>query len=219
MAGSDQQVLFALEHEGQGKGAPELLERTRHRQFRVGAIGQLPRHPQRHGLGIGLRLGQVTVLGKVGEHLAIILDNAVMHHGHAISRMRMGVLLGRRAMRRPPCMPDADPACQRLEAELLRKVAELALGAAAGNIAILQRRHASAVIPAIFETLERIHQANSNRFAAYNADNSAHAICPSLPAGSPASWLRRLRKFPWPDLACSPDARAPGPVHRLRHPG
>src|SRR6187402_2753130 len=80
----------------------------------------------------------------------------------------------------PAGMADADAAAQRLEVELGGQVAQLALGAAAGNVATFQRRHAGAVIAAIFEALERIHQTGRNGFAAYDADNAAHAISPWL---------------------------------------
>ena len=69
-------------------------------------------------------------------------------------------------------------AVERLEAELLRQVAQLALGPAAGDRPPLQRGDARAVIAAIFEALERIHQPGSNRRAADDANNTAHGYFP-----------------------------------------
>ena len=50
--------------------------------------------------------------------------------------MRMGVALGRHAVRRPARVADADRAGQRLAAEPRLEVAELALGAAALDVAV-----------------------------------------------------------------------------------
>ena len=88
--------------------------------------------------------------------------------------MRMGVALGRRAMRRPAGVADADVAVERLHAELGREIAELALGPAARDGAVLERRDAGAVIAAIFEPPQRIDQARRNRLDADDADDAAH---------------------------------------------
>ena len=47
----------------------------------------------------------------------------------SLGGVRMGVVVGRRAMRRPAGMRDADRAGQRMRRELAREVVELALGA------------------------------------------------------------------------------------------
>ena len=77
---------------------------------------------------------------QLGAQFAEILDDAVVHDRELLGRMRMRVVLGRAAMRRPARVADADRAGERLAAEtLLRDCLQLALGAPAR-----QRAHAPA---------------------------------------------------------------------------
>ena len=174
VAGGDQQLLLALEHEGQREGAAQLLERARDRHLGIEPAVDLARHPERDGLRVGLRLGQVAVLGEVGEQLAEILDDAVVDHRDLVGRVRMGIALGRRAVGGPARVADADHAVERLDAQLCREIAELALGAAARDLAALERRDAGAVIAAILEPLQRIDQARRDRFDPDDPDDAAH---------------------------------------------
>ncbi|MNL15459.1 hypothetical protein D3C87_1364460 [compost metagenome] len=187
MPGRNEQPILALEHEGQRKCALELLEGPRHGQLRLGAIVQFARHPQGHRFRVGLGLRQVTVLRQVGQQLAEILDDAIMDNGHALGGMGMSIGLGRRAMRRPSRVPDADMPLERLHAQLAGKVSQLALGAAPGNGATFQRGDARAVIAAIFEALQCIHQAPGHGSITDNSNNAAHLISPWLP-----SWRARV---------------------------
>ena len=71
--------------------------------------------------------------------LAEILDDAVVHDGEFLGRMRMRVVLGRAAMRRPAGVADADRSGQRLARQFLFEIPELAFGAAPRQRAVFKR--------------------------------------------------------------------------------
>ncbi len=124
------------------------------------------------GVGIGAELRAIVL--ELLAQLAEILDDSIVHHREAVGGMRMRVALGRTAMGRPAGVADADRAVERLALEPAFEVAQLALGAAAGQVTALERGHACRVIAAIFEALERIDELHRHRLAAEYADNPAH---------------------------------------------
>ena len=105
---------------------------------------------------------------------AEILDDAVMHDRDLVGGMRMRVVFGRLAMRRPAGVADADVAVQRLAVEPVFEVLQFAFGAPARQRAVLERRDAGGIIAAIFEPLQRIDQLAGDRLMAENSNNSAH---------------------------------------------
>src|SRR3954462_5245847 len=92
----------------------------------------------------------------------------------------MGVILRRPAVRRPPRVSDPDQALERLLLQPVFKITEFAFGAAAREMAILQRGHARGIIAPVFEPLERVDQLHCHRLAAEHADNPAHGAAVSL---------------------------------------
>ena len=58
------------------------------------------------------------------------------------------------------------------------EIAQLALGAPARQLAMLQRGHPRGIVAAVFKPLERIDEQRRNRLTPENADNSAHASSP-----------------------------------------
>ncbi|MGK2228110.1 MAG: hypothetical protein ACI9GK_001940 [Devosia sp.] len=174
VSGRDQQPLIVAEHEGQSEGAAQLFERIGHGLFGLSAPGQFARHPERHGFGIGLGGGLIAILGQIDQHVAVVFDNAVMHHTNAIGGVWVGIELSGGTMGGPAGMANADRARQWFGRQFLGQIAQLALGAAAGDIAISQRGDAGAVIAAIFQALERIHEAFGNRLIANNTNDTAH---------------------------------------------
>ncbi len=93
---------------------------------------------------LGVRLGRKLMAFSTQflAQLAEILDNAIMDDGYSIGRMRMRIILGRPAMRRPARMADADLALQRLFGEQQLQVLQLAFGPAAGEATGFERRDA-----------------------------------------------------------------------------
>ena len=146
-----------------------------HRQ-RIGALqpARAPRRPPRpacmprcrlqvdqlrHRLGVGLGGELLPRALQLGAQLGVVLDDAVVHHGDARGAVRMGVALGRRAVRRPARVADAGGAGQRRAVQRRGEVAELALGAAALDLAVDQGGDAGAVIAAIFQPPQRLQDA------------------------------------------------------------
>ncbi len=176
VSGADHQILFAREDESERERAAHLRQRRFHRLDRLDAALEQIVDQMQHDLGIGLGLEDRALLLQRLAQLAKILDDAVMHDGDALGRMRMRVVLGRPAVGGPAGVADAGVAHERLGAQARFQILQLALGAAALETVAFQRRNACGIITAIFKTLERIHQLLRNRSPSQNADNAAHAV-------------------------------------------
>ena len=129
----------------------------------------------RNEFGIGFGTELVIALEQGGAQVEVILDDAVMDDGDGAGLVRMGVALGRTAVRGPSRMADADATRERRLVDELAQVAELADGApdihAAGRG---QRRDAGRIVAAIFEAAEAAEQ-DWRRFARADiTDYSAH---------------------------------------------
>ncbi len=106
------------------------------------------------GVGIGGKFG--ALLFEFAAQLSKILDDAVVHHRELFGGVRMGVVLGRPAMRRPAGVADADGAIERLAHEPGFEVFQLALGATPRELAAFERGDARGIVAPVFEALERI---------------------------------------------------------------
>ena len=95
--------------------------------------------------------------------LAEILDDAVVDDRDLGAHVRMGVALGRPAVRRPARVADAGAPCERLVQQAAFEIAQLALGAAALEVAVLDRGDAGRVIAAILEPAQRIDEIGRDR--------------------------------------------------------
>jgi hypothetical protein len=136
-------------------------------------------------VGLGRKLGALAF--QLAPQLAEVLDDAVMHDGEPIGRMRMRVVLGRAAVRRPARVADADRSGERIARELCFQILELAFGAPPRQHAVLERRHAGRIIAAIFEALERFDELRRDRLAADDSDDPAHRVDALLrPAAKPS---------------------------------
>jgi hypothetical protein len=125
-------------------------------------------------LGVGLRREGGATGDQLVLQLGKVLDDAVVHDGNAIDEMRMGIGLGRRAMRRPACVGDADRAGERFFGEALFEIEQLAFGAAAHQLAVDDGGNAGGIIAAVFKALQGIDEAAGNRLVSDDTDNSAH---------------------------------------------
>ena len=127
-------------------------------------------------VGFGRKLGALGF--ELAAQLAEILDDAVMHDGEPIGRVRVCIGLVRPAMRCPAGVADPDRAIERFADEFLFQIPELALGAPARQHANLKGGDAGGIIAAVFEALERIDQQRRDRLAADDFDNAAHKTVP-----------------------------------------
>ena len=96
-------------------------------------------------------------------------DDALVH-------VRMGVALDGLAVRGPARVADADVALQRLVGKAQLEVLQLALGAAAVQVAVLDGGDAGRIIAAIFEPPQRVDEVARHRLLSENADDAAHAL-------------------------------------------
>ena len=142
------------------------------------ALLHLVGHEMRHHLGVGLGRELGAAGFELGAQFGEILDDAVVDDRDLVGRMGMGIDLVGTAMGRPAGMADADGARQRLLGEPDLEIAQLAFGAAAGQVAGLQRRDPGQVIAAVFQPLQGIDHARRDRLAAEDSDDSAHQAYP-----------------------------------------
>ena len=178
-ARADQQIFFAGKQEREREGAAQPRQRRIDRLDRRTALLHLVGDEMRDhfAVGLGRELGALGF--ELAAQLAEILDDAVVHDGEAVGRVRMRVGLVRPAVGRPAGVADADRAIERLAREFLFQISELALGAPAREHAVLEGGDAGGIIAAVFEALERIDQQRRDRLAADDSDNAAHASGPS----------------------------------------
>ena len=117
LARADQQILLAGEQEGERKSAAQprqcALDRLDRRRAALHFLGDQMRDDL--GVGLGRELGALPF--QLAAQLAEILDDAVVHDRELVGRVRMGVVLGRPAVRRPAGVADADRAGERFARE------------------------------------------------------------------------------------------------------
>ena len=192
LAGADHQVALPLEQEGQRERAVQPRQRGAHRLDRGHALTDQVAGQLRHGLRVGLRLGDDTVLGEFGPKLAKVLDDAVMDHRDGTVAVGVGVRLRRRAVGRPAGVADAGAPFQRIVHQRVRQVHELAdLAPAVQRAVVVDGGDARAVIAAVFQPPQRLDQLRAGLVAAQNAHDPAHLSRSPAPNPPPRSLLPR----------------------------
>ena len=95
------------------------------------------------------------------------------------SRCGMRVLFGRTSVRRPARVADAVGAVERLEANDLFEVAQLAFRAPdLQAIAIAGYSDASGIVSAIFQTTQAVNDDRNDAFISDVSNNAAHVLTP-----------------------------------------
>ena len=165
---------MVAEQDGEREGAVKARQHRGDGRLRIEPLRELVGDEMGDDLAVGLALEAAAL----GLHLLAqrleILDDAVVHDGDAVDDMRMGVADGRGAVRRPAGVGDADRPRQRRGGELAREIVELALGAAAIEPAVHERADAGAVIAAIFEPPQPVHEPRRGFLAPDDSDDPAH---------------------------------------------
>jgi hypothetical protein len=110
----------------------------------------------RHDFGIGFRFEPVALFLQLVLERQIIFDDAVVDEHAGAGAVRMRVLLGRPAVRRPTGMPDADRAAELLLRQRLAQVRQLADAAPHVDPAVVQHGHAGRIVAAILQPLQPI---------------------------------------------------------------
>ena len=172
--------MAAGEDDGQREGALEPHQDLGDRILRTQLLVQVVGQQVDHDLGVGFGLECVTEFAQLLAQLLEVLDDAVVHQRDAIVRVGVGIGLGRLAVSRPAGVADADGAADRLALQKRAQVAELALGAAALDLAVDQGRHAGGIVAAILEPLESVEQQGRDRRRSDDSDDPAHDRTPLL---------------------------------------
>ena len=142
------------------------------------------------------RLEDRALLLEIFAQFAEILDDAVMDHGDAFGRVRMGVVFGRLAMGGPAGVTDAGMAAERRSCSRFSRFFSLPSARRRVELLAFQRRDAGGIVAAIFEPLERIDQLLRDGSAPQNADNAAHADQSPIRTG----YWSNARAFPTGNL-------------------
>ena len=104
----------------------------------------------------------------------MILDDAIVDHGHRARRMRMGILFAGPPVGRPSRVPNADAAGDGLFLNQLIQIHQFTNGAGHAGFAAVIDGQARRVIPAVFEALQAFQQ-NARAFSLPDiTDDPAH---------------------------------------------
>jgi hypothetical protein len=171
---ADQQIVLAGKQEGEREGAAQPRQRRLHRFYRRRAAFHLFGNEVGDDFGVGVGVEFGAALFQLPPQLDKILDDAVVHDRQFLGRVRMRVVFGRAAVRRPTRMADTDRAVERLARQPCLEIPELALGAPPRQLAALERGDARGIVAAIFEALERLDELRRRRLTADDPDNPAH---------------------------------------------
>jgi len=131
VAGADHEVVVAGEYEAEREGAAQARQRQLDGFHRLVAAREQIVDEVQHDFGIGLGVEHRSLPLELLAQLAEILDDAIVDHGDALCRVRMGVVDGRLAVGGPARVTDPGRALQGLGFQPLLQVLQLAFGAAA----------------------------------------------------------------------------------------
>ncbi|MNH04554.1 hypothetical protein D3C79_638530 [compost metagenome] len=128
--------------------------------------------------GIGLRSEDIAKALQLFAQFFVVLDDAVVHHGHFIAReVRVGVALGRRTVGGPASVGDAQLAGQWLDGNSGFQFTDLADTATALQFTVLgEDGQAGAVVPAVLKTLEAFDQDGCDVAFGDGTNDSTHGL-------------------------------------------
>ena len=99
----------------------------------------------------------------------------LLRPGRNLIAVRVGIFLGRTPVRRPPRVPDAVIAVERIEPDRFFEISQLALGTPqAEMMVVINDRDARRVIAAVLEFPEAVDDQRHNLFISNVSYNSAH---------------------------------------------
>src|SRR5664280_1335288 len=136
----------------------------------------------RDSFGVGLGTKFVAFVDQLLLQRDVVLHNAVVHDNDLAGAIAVGmrVLLRGAAMRGPAGMADAVGAVERLQADDLFQVAQLALGAAhLQATAVAGHSNAGGVIAAIFKATQAVNDDRHNSLFSDVSNNPAHNSSPN----------------------------------------
>jgi hypothetical protein len=164
-----------------GVGPVQARERAAHGRLEVLPAVHLAPHQVGHQLGVGVREDLAAGRAQLGAQGHVVLDDAVVHHGHRARDVRVRVHLARAPVRGPARVADAYRAIERPLLEGALQVAQLAHGADHLDAARAVDGQARRVVAAVLEAPQAVEQDGGRRFVTDVSDNAAHARDASRP--------------------------------------
>ncbi len=182
---ADQQAGLVERHGHERVVAPQLGVRAAYRRHQVTVIAS--GHQMGDHLGVGLRGEHGPAGDQLLLELEIVLDDPVDHDVHAVGGVvvRVGVLLGHRAVGGPPGVADPRPLLRALSQGHARGALAVGLDRAAQRAQVADRPHgvdppvvedrdAGAVVAAVLELLEPGQEQRACVPGSDVANDSAH---------------------------------------------
>ena len=166
-----QHLRGALAHHRQRVGPLHLGKRRAHRLGQPLSRLLLVGDQVGEDLGIGLRAELVSGAGERLLQLEMVLDDPVVHHGHAAVLVRVRIFIRRLAVGCPPRVPDAGHPARHLL---------LALGADDGQPLSAEDRHPRRIVAPVLELAQPVHQQGRAILLAHVSNDPAHALPPPL---------------------------------------
>ncbi len=157
--GCDQHAGLPLRNHRDGITSANLFRRRAHR-IRQMQFAFLHVHIDqvRDDFRVGFGLKLVAVFDQALLQLDVIFDDSVVHQDTTLGAVRVGVLLGGLAVRRPTRVPDAAHPADGLLLQRLLQIDQLADAAANLDLLPALNRHAGRVVPAIFQLRQPVQQ-------------------------------------------------------------
>ena len=134
------------------------------------------RNKVRYDLAVRVAFQRTTCIAQFGAQFLEVLDDPVVNERYVLRSVWMGVLRGRRPVRCPARMSNADLARGRIVRQFRNEVVELAFGSAPNERALMYRTYPGAIVSAVFHPAQTIDEAFRHRFVADNTDNSTHGL-------------------------------------------
>ena len=175
----------------------------------------------RDDLGVGLGLERVALALQFAFQLEIVLDDAVVHHDDLAGAvtMRMRVLFGGPAVRRPARVAHAVDAVERLDPDRVLEVGELPRRAAQLDALGAHERHARRVVAAVFHAPQPVQQHGHDGLRTDVSDDPAHTRLPYpfcvtgfLRSAQPSTLACRARAMPSAPAGTSSTIEEPAPT-------
>ena len=195
-ARADDQIRIVAEQESDGEGAVQAWQDRGDGIFGARSALNFAGDEMRDHFAVSLAEEGSAVGDQLVAQWLEILDDAIVDQRYRPGDVRMGVADGRRTVRRPARMGDADVATEGIGLQLGCEIIQLALGAAAVELAAVDGADAGAVIAAIFEALQPIEQPLRDGGFSDNSDNSAHWMMAWLKGVGDADTRHAGRKIP-----------------------
>jgi hypothetical protein len=176
VTGAQDQPVLALDHDGQGIGAGELVERGLERLQRRLAAFQLGVDQVRDDLAVRVALEDTASPLHLGLEFREVLDDSVVHHRDPAGLVRVGVLQLGLSVGGPSGVAHAHRGLHGIGGDRFLQGADLALRPSPHEPAALNGGDAGGVIAPVLQPLQALDQAGRDGGLAHDADDAAHEL-------------------------------------------